>query len=160
MLFEFNPILRDIILIGIGSTTTMFAFHYLIEPISRRETNFAFIAFIVAFVSALIVIEIGFFIFLHLLHERSKQKKLPLDPLDERYQSGLFESLGRAGLPMFLTANILTGVVNFSIDTISMTSNALTLIVLLVYCVLLVTICRLLCSTPFYATRSSIVKST
>lgn len=142
-----------VILIVITSTVFMFASHEHIEPTSRRTANFSFVCFMIALISALIVIEITYFAFLQVLTAQFRKNRANLvkfiDPLDARYSSAIFESLGRAGLLMFLASNLLTGAVNFSFDTLSISSPSVTLTILLIYCALITAICLFLCKTIY-----------
>lgn len=152
-LFEFKSMTIRVILIVITSTVFMFASHEHIEPTSRRTANFSFVCFMIALISALIVIEITYFAFLQVLTAQFRKNRANLvkfiDPLDARYSSAIFESLGRAGLLMFLASNLLTGAVNFSFDTLSISSPSVTLTILLIYCALITAICLFLCKTIY-----------
>lgn len=148
----------QIFLIAITSTAFMFASHEYIEPTSRRTANFSFVCFMIAFISFLIIIEITYFTFLQVLTAQFRKNRSNLvkfiDPLDARYSSAIFKSLGRAGLLMFLASNLLTGAVNLSFDTLSITLPSVTLTILLIYCALITSICLFLCKT-IYRDRES-----
>lgn len=149
MINDLLKIIRHVAVIAFISTTLMFSFHQYVEQTSRRETNFAFICFIIAFVSVLILIEISYFIFLHILSHQIREqptttKRPIIDPLDLDYQSPIFESIGRRGLLMFLASNLMTGAVNFTVDTISITSSTISLAILISYCAVLIIICQIL----------------
>lgn len=152
-LVAFRSMIGQIFLIGIISTAFMFASHEYIEPTSRRTANFSFVCFMIAFISFLIILEITYFTFLQVLTAQFRKNRSNMvkftDPLDAQYCSPIFESLGRAGLLMFLASNLLTGAVNFSFDTLSITLPSVTLAILLTYCALITLISLFLCKTIY-----------
>lgn len=100
--------------------------HVYIEPISRREANFAFICWITTFVLILILIEIIMQILTAVL------KHVKIFGSHITCNSIVYSSISYSGFLLFLIANILTGFVNFVFDTLSV-SSLQTILILFTY---------------------------
>ena len=100
--------------------------HVYIEPISRREANFAFICWITTFVLILILIEIIMQIVITVL------KHVEIFANHISCNSIVYSSISYSGFLLFLIANILTGFVNFVFDTLSV-SSLQTILILFTY---------------------------
>ena len=100
--------------------------HVYIEPISRREANFAFICWITTFVLILILIEIIMQILTTVLkHVEIFSSRITCNSI-------VYSSISYSGFLLFLIANILTGFVNFVFDTLSV-SSLQTILILFTY---------------------------
>lgn len=95
----------------------MFVGHILIDPVSRRLANLSFIFFIITNVCLLIISELLYFAWIQILQP------------EFLHQSFVFNQINQNGLFIFLIANLVTGLVNFTINTINVeTKTAMILI--------------------------------
>mmetsp|Transcript_4546 Transcript_4546/g.6731 ORF Transcript_4546/g.6731 Transcript_4546/m.6731 type:complete len:466 (-) Transcript_4546:60-1457(-) len=94
-------------------------------PISRRSTNLTFVVWSLAHnVTLLFVFWLLFYIFATASNRTSEQQRLlPV----------ILSAVNRHGLTMFVIANLLTGAVNLSVDTLAIDSDWLALIVIIGY---------------------------
>lgn len=100
--------------------------HIYIEPISRREANFAFICWITTFVLILIAIELIMQILTTILrHGKIFASHITCNSI-------VYSSMSYSGFLLFLIANVLTGFVNFVFDTLSV-SSLQTILILFTY---------------------------
>lgn len=102
--------------------------HNYIENVSRREVNLSFIFWMVSLNSIYIGLEFLIQTIVHIL------QYLNVFYSGDSYTSIIFSSIGYNGMLLFLVSNLLTGFVNFTIDTIS-ASDLLAFIVLIAYSV-------------------------
>lgn len=89
----------------------MFVGHFLVDPVSRRQANLSFIFFIITAVCLLIIPELLYFAWIQILQPEFS------------HQSFVFNQINQNGLFIFLIANLVTGLVNFTINTINVETN-------------------------------------
>lgn len=111
----------------------------LVEPVSRRTANMPYVLFMICFVCFHLALEIGYLIALQLTFQcdafvkpqqeapktkkEGEEKSLKTPPLQPycqfmaTYQSSTYKVFNKSGLVLFLVANLLTGAINFSLDT-------------------------------------------
>ncbi|CAG2178339.1 unnamed protein product [Oppiella nova] len=105
--------------------------HNYIENTSRREVNLSFVFWMIALNSIFIGLEFAIQALIHCLQH------LNVFSSDESHRSIIFSAVGYSGMLLFLVSNLLTGLVNFTIDTIScsdLTAFAIILTYSLVLC--------------------------
>lgn len=108
----------------------MFLSHNYVEEISRREANFAFVCWMSSFICFLAGIEI----FIQSSHQMLRNAKIV--PMGQKFSSMVFNGIGFSSMLLFLFANVLTGVVNLSVDTLTV-STSTAILILLLYCYIL-----------------------
>lgn len=101
------------ILISLISGILMIVSHNYIENVSRREVNLSFVLWMVCLNSIFIALE---FFIQSVVH---CWQHLGAFYSSDFHQSIIFMSIGHNGMLLFLLSNLLTGLVNFTIDTIS-----------------------------------------
>lgn len=116
-----------ICLLGIIFAIIMFLSNYYIEEVSRREANLSFVCWMITFISVLIALEL----FIQAIVQTLQH--LNVFPKGHSFQSIIYSSIGYSGMLLFLISNLLTGLVNFTIDTIS-TSDLMAVTIILIYC--------------------------
>ena len=115
----------------------MFTCHWYIEPVSRRETNISYILFMISFVICNFITELLYFMFSQVLQASNAKYN------SNKFESIVFGWIAKTGLLIFLTANILTGFVNFTVDTLQ-TTKTQTMLILYLYSFLLSFVCYIL----------------
>ncbi|KAH9425049.1 hypothetical protein DERP_011777 [Dermatophagoides pteronyssinus] len=121
---ELLSIILQLVIIGLQSLAVMFAAYHLLEPVSRREANMPFICFITCCACLNIVIELVYFIWIQIAKPNF------------HYESSVFSVINHKGLLIFLIANLITGLVNLSIDTM-MVNNVMSVLLIHLYAVVL-----------------------
>lgn len=117
---EISSLTLKLSIIAFSSLILMYISHYLIDPISRRQVNLAFIFWIIFTCSFNIIIELVYFVFIQIVQPR----------ID--YESKILKIWSRKGLIIFLIANLLTGAINFFFNTLQIANN-LAFIILISY---------------------------
>ena len=108
----------------------MFLSHIYIENVSRREVNLSFICWMIALNSIFIGLEFLIQTIIHIF------QYLNIFDSGDSYRSIIFSSIGYNGMLLFLVSNLLTGFVNFTIDTI-VVSDLLAITIIIVYTIVL-----------------------
>lgn len=132
--------LVQVTLIGGMATFLMFYLSVTIEPVSRREANAPYVLFMVSFVTLQIFIELIYFVLYQIIFATKAFEpaaNTTFEVFQRRYQSRIYEVIGRNGLIMFLYANVLTGAINFGLDTLKV-SDMLAVAILFSYAAVLV----------------------
>lgn len=132
--------LVQVVLIGVMAMLLMFYLAGTIEPVSRREANAPYVLFMVSFITVQILIELVYFVLYQIIFVTKafdRAAGTTFETFQRRYQSRIFEVVGRNGLIMFLYANVLTGAINFGVDTLAV-SDPHALIILFIYAAILV----------------------
>ena len=123
---EWLEISFRMLLISIISGILMIFSHYYIENVSRREVNLSFVLWMVCLNCIFIALEFFIQSIVHCLQH------LGAFDSSDSCKSIIFTTIGHNGMLLFLLANLLTGFVNFTIDTLS-APNWIAFLVLVVY---------------------------
>lgn len=87
--------------------------------ISRRLANYPYVLWVMAFncaqTSLFCLVETSFFPGIYMAHDKAVERRE-----SDRATSKVFKSFNRNGLAIFLVANLLTGLVNLTLDTLGM----------------------------------------
>ena len=92
-------------------------------PVSRRSTNSSFVVWVLL-VNVLQLVSIEFFVRLAYFSSLKQQKKSDSDVLTKWIIPPVLGAFNRHGLIVFVVANLLTGVVNLSLNTLQVPHGA------------------------------------
>ncbi|CAG2110517.1 unnamed protein product, partial [Medioppia subpectinata] len=101
-----------------------------IESTSRREMNLSFVFWMVSLNSLFIGMEFAIQTLVHCLQH------LNVLGSGDTHRSIIFSAIGYSGMLLFLVSNLLTGLINFTINTISV-SNSIAFAIIVIYSLIL-----------------------